>query len=114
MLIVGRWLSIPLTEDKDTLDSVPIELFFYSRPVVVAILLVPTRPDAPSPPVACRPPVTSPFSSSEFPQSKTPRPPPARSGALVLSPSLAASPAPVDAGGGRPVGGSESSMIALL
>ena len=31
--IVGRWCSTPCTEAKETLDSVPIELRFYSRPV---------------------------------------------------------------------------------
>ena len=52
MLIVW-WLSSTQTEAKETLDSVPIELRFYTRPVVVAVLLVPMRPDPP-PPVALR------------------------------------------------------------
>ena len=42
MLIVGWWSSSPRTEAKETLDSIPIELRFYSRPVVVATLLFPT------------------------------------------------------------------------
>ena len=46
MLIVGWSSSIPQIEAKETLDSVPIELCLYSRPVVVATLLVPARPDA--------------------------------------------------------------------
>ena len=42
MLIVGWWSSSPRTEAKETIDSIPIELRFYSRPVVVATLLFPT------------------------------------------------------------------------
>ena len=33
MHIVGQWCTTPYTESKETLDSVPIELRFYSRPV---------------------------------------------------------------------------------
>ena len=50
ILIVGWWLSSPQTEAKETLYFLPIELRFYSRPVLVSILLVPTRPDPPPPP----------------------------------------------------------------
>ena len=41
MLIVGWWSSSPRTDAKEALDSVPIELHFYSSPVVLAKLLVP-------------------------------------------------------------------------
>ena len=95
-----------------TLESVPIELHFYSRPVVVAPLLVPTRPDPPPPPH--RPPVTSPLSSPEFPPLETLRNPPTQSCTLVLSPSLAAPPDTLGAGNAHPVSGSETSLTARL
>ena len=47
MLIVGWWSSSPRILAKETIDSVPIELRFYSRFVVVTTLLVPTRPENP-------------------------------------------------------------------
>ena len=50
MLILGWWWTSTRTEAKETLDYVPIELRFYSRPIVVATLLVPMRPDANHPP----------------------------------------------------------------
>ena len=49
MLIVGWWSSSPQKEAKETLESVPIELCFYSRPVVFYPLLVPALPSSPSP-----------------------------------------------------------------
>ena len=47
MIIVGWSSSSPTTEAKETLYSVPIELRFYSRPILVATLLVPTLSNAP-------------------------------------------------------------------
>ena len=71
-----------------------------SRQAVFSVSLVPTQPYAPPP---CLPPVTSMFSSTEFP-----------SRALVISPSISAPPAPLSAGGACPVGGSETSLTARL
>ena len=110
MLIVGWWSSSPQTEAKETLDSVPIELRFYSRPVVVSTLLVAMRPEAP--PVALHSCLRSPLLSSLHP--KRPDPPPARSHTIVLSPSLADPPALIGAGGALSVGVSETSLTNYL
>ena len=42
MLVVGWWYTSPQTEAKETLESVPIELPLYFRPVLVPTLLSPT------------------------------------------------------------------------
>ena len=47
IVIMGWWSSSTRTDAKETLEYVPIEFRFYSRPVSVATLLIPTRPDAP-------------------------------------------------------------------
>ena len=111
MLIFGWWSSSPQTEAKETLNSAPIELHLYSRPVVIAALILSTRPDAPPPPVALQ---SRLFSSPEFPPVETPKPSPAWSCALMLSSSLVAPPAPLGAGGACPVGGSKPSLTAHL
>ena len=108
-----RWCSYnPQTLAKDTLDSVPIELRFYSRLVVVSTLGVPTQPDPPPPLPPHRPPLTSLFCSLDFPPPETPQPPPARSHKIVLSPSLAAPSSLLIAGGARLVSGIEPSPTA--
>ena len=109
ILIMGWWSANPQTEDKEKLDSVPIDLNFYSRPVEVTTLLAPTRPNPPPP---CCPPVTSPLFFTELPPAEPP--PCARYYALELSPSLADPQAPLGAGGAHPVGGSEPSLTARI
>ena len=47
MIIVGWWWSSTQTEAKETLGYVPIELRFFSRPVIIATLLSPIWPPPP-------------------------------------------------------------------
>ena len=83
ILLVGWWSSSPQTEAKETLDSVPIELHLYFRPVLIAALLLYTRPDAPPPspphPVSLQSCLHSPLLSSLHPKRPDlPPPDPAR------------------------------------
>ena len=76
MIIAGRWSYSTQTKAKETLDSVPIEVRFYYRPVVVAIIMLPMQPRAlppPSPPIALQSRLQSPLLSSLQP--KWPEPP---------------------------------------
>ena len=106
---MGWWSSSPQSEARDT-RLCPYDLFFYSRPIVVSTLMFPMRPDSPP----RHPPFTSPFYFPEFPPAKTPEPPPARSRAILLSPSLAAPPAPIGSGGAHSVSGSELPLTYYL
>ena len=109
MLILGWWLSSPQTEAKETLESVPIELHFYSTTVVFATLIDPPPP-LPSSNVY----VILYWVPSRRNAPTSLRPLPDRSCALVLPPSRAAPLDLLGAGGSRPVGGSETSLTACL
>ena len=110
MLIVGWWSSSPQIDSKETLDYVPIGLRFFSRPVVVATLLIPPLPESPP----RRPPFTSLFSYPDFLSAEMPQHPLVQSRALVLSPSRAAPPDLLGSGVAGLVGGSEPSLTACF
>ena len=114
ILILGWWCSISRADTKRTLDSFPIvTVLFYAR-LILPILLF-THANR-CPPLLLTP--SSHISGSSTLLSplytKSPTLPPAWYRALVIPHSLAAPPAPLDAGDACPVGGSEPSLTACI